>query len=391
MREAPLLKLFVTSAGGRITGERANRIFERDSMTIRDTILRYPVEGPAAWTARDMESGDWAIPLAPADIRELDAALAHARDAGRDGLNIRREDFPLPGLTRRIREWAREIEDGRGFLVLKGFPVEQHDEPTLYALYWGFGAHFGDAIIQNYEGRRINEVRSRGHSYDAVNVRAYATPSNLGFHNDPSDMTGLLCWRQAKFGGESHIASAMTLYNEILREHPEFLEPLCQGFQHDVRGEGPTGRFNELTDIAIPVFSYFEGKLSCCLNTKAIRTARQKAGGALTALESAAFEYIEKRASQDDLRFTFRLQPGDLLLMSNYSILHGRSEFHDWPELDRRRCLLRLWLNLHEGRNLAPNFTGRFNTGHRGGAVIHDHTDEDLLQAGTQGGGIRLV
>jgi hypothetical protein len=346
-------------------------------------ILRRPVTGPSAWTAPDVaDETQWTRVLTAADAAELDAALQTARAAGRDGTDVRREDFPLPGMAARIDEWIDEIENGRGFLRLRGLPVGRYDLPSLYTLYWGLGTHFGDAIVQNYEGRRINEVQSRGHSYEEVNIRAYATSSNLGFHNDPSDLTCLLCIRQAREGGLSHIASAVSVYNDILASHPEFLEPLCSGFHHDVRGEGPTGRFDEVTDIAIPVYSWFEDRLSCCLNTKAIATGRQKRGGELSALERAALDYIETRAAQPDLRASFMLQPGDLLMMNNYSILHGRTAFRDWEEPDRTRLLLRLWLNLHDGRPLAPEFTGRFNTGHRGGAVIHNHTDATLLAAG---------
>lgn len=346
-------------------------------------ILTEPLNHPSVWTVADVaESDDWTVTLRPDQILELDRALAAAQDAGKDGYDIARNDFPLPGLSEAIATWVDEIENGRGFLVLRGLPVERYDDTGLYALYWGLGRHFGDAIIQNYEGRRINEVQSRGHSYDEVNIRAYATASHLGFHNDPSDLTCLLCLRQAKSGGLSRVASAGALYNAILAEHPEFLEPLCRGFHHDVRGEGPTGDFNEITDIPILVFSYFANKLSCCLNSKAIATARQKMGDSLTALEQRALDFIESRAMQPDLRFDFMLQPGDLLMMNNYAVLHARTAFDDWDSPARKRLLLRLWLNLHQGRALAPNVTGRFNTGPRGGATVHDHSDADLLAAG---------
>lgn len=343
-------------------------------------ILRTALTHPSVWTAEELrQSDEWIVTLSPRDLAELDDALAFARRQGKDGYEIDRKDFPLPLLSGAIEGWIDEIENGRGFLVLRGLPAERYDEAALYALYWGLGRHFGEAIVQNYEGRRINEVRSRGLSYDEVNIRAYATASHLGFHNDPSDLTCLLCVRQAKSGGLSRVASAGAIYNAILANHPAFLEPLCRGFHHDIRGEGPTGALDEVTDIAIPVFSHFAGKLSCCLNSKAIATARQKMGGSLSPLERDALDYIETRAMQPDLRFDFMLQPGDILMMNNYAVLHARTAFEDWGPFARKRLLLRLWLNLHQGRALAPDFTGRFNTGHRGGAVIHDRSDADLL------------
>ena len=45
--------------------------------------------------------------------------------------------------------------------------------------------------------------------------------------------------------GESMIASAMAIYNEILASYPEYLDALYTGFHYDVRGEGVTGSSNE--------------------------------------------------------------------------------------------------------------------------------------------------
>lgn len=348
-----------------------------------EEILREPVAGPVAWSSDRMtDPAAWTYELTPAHVDELKAALDHARRAGRTGYDIRREDFPLPVLSGAMKAWLDEVEDGRGFLVVRGFPVTGVDESAIYDTYWGLGAHLGNGIVQNYEGRRINEVQDRGHDYGATNIRAYATANNLFFHNDPSDLATLLCVRQARSGGHSILASAAMIYNDILREHPEFLDILYRGFNHDIRGEGPTGDFNEVTD-EIPVYSYFAGKLSCCLSPKACMTGREKMGGTLTDLERGVFDFIEECAARPDRHLSFPLEPGDILMMNNYTVFHGRSGFEDWPEPGRKRLLLRLWLNLHQGRPLAPRFTGRFNTGHRGGAVPQDFTD-DMILAGSR-------
>jgi len=184
-----------------------------------------------------------------------------------------------------------------------------------------------------------------------------------------------------KIGGLSRVASAAAIYNNIFVNHPEFLAPLCRGFRHYVRGDGPTGKFDGVTDIAIPVFNHFAGKLSCCLNSKAIATAQEKIGGTLSSLERDALPYIEERAMAPNIRFEFMREPGDILMMNNYTVLHARTAFEDWETTERQLLLLRLWLNLCSGRPFAENSTGRFNTGQRGGAVIHNHTDADLLAA----------
>ena len=38
--------------------------------------------------------------------------------------------------------------------------------------------------------------------------------------------------------------------------------------------------------------------------------------------------------------------PGDMQFVYNHNLLHDRTEFIDWPDPDKRRHLLRLWLAL---------------------------------------------
>jgi hypothetical protein len=42
-------------------------------------------------------------------------------------------------------------------------------------------------------------------------------------------------------------------------------------------------------------------------------------------------------------------QPGDMQFVCNHWVLHSRTKYEDWPELERRRHLLRLWLGCPDG------------------------------------------
>ena len=63
---------------------------------------------------------------------------------------------------------------------------------------------------------------------------------------------------------------------------------------------------------------------------------------------------------------------GDIQLLSNHSILHARDEFEDFDEPERKRRLLRVWLNFLDGRPLADRFADRFNTGPRNGIQVQE-------------------
>ena len=66
----------------------------------------------------------------------------------------------------------------------------------------------------------------------------------------------------------------------------------------------------------------------------------------------------------DDPRFHLRmlLEPGDLQFCYNHTLLHDRCAFEDWPEVERRRQLFRLWLSPPDDRPLPASFAARFGT-----------------------------
>jgi len=331
-------------------------------------IRHTPVTDASAWRAADLGAeGSWLVDLTASEIAELEAAAATARAIGPSHLGFGREDFPLPGLGVKLRDILHDLEDGRGLTVIRGLQLQRYDREAIETIYWGLGCHLGTPISQNAKGQLLAEVKDRGHDYGEINARGYTTRARLLPHVDTSDLTALLCLQPAKQGGLSSVASSMSIYNEILASHPEFLDVLYRGFQHDLRGEGVTGNFAEVTHNRVPVYSYFAGKLSCSFNFKITESAAIKLGRPLTELERAALEFIIATAERPDIRFDIQLRQGDIQLINNYTMLHYRSEFVDYPE--RKRNMLRMWINFHEGRRLAPEFADRYNTGVRAGVA----------------------
>ena len=49
-----------------------------------------------------------------------------------------------------------------------------------------------------------------------------------------------------------------------------------------------------------------------------------------------------------------QFEPGDILFLNNYTALHTRTAFEDWPEPERRRVLWRLWLRIPDFRPATP-------------------------------------
>jgi hypothetical protein len=328
--------------------------------------------GPAAWKRADYDSNtDWIVELSDEEAGEVVAAVQAVRAKDLDPYSITKDDFPLPVLSAKIETVLDELEDGRGFVLLRGLPLDDipNDDVTLYSLYWGLAQYLGSPITQNRRGQRIVEITDAGNTY-GPNVRGYSTPARLMPHSDACDVVGLLCVHPAAKGGESCIASGIAIHDDIVENHPDYLDVLYRGFRHSMRGEGVSGDLNEVTNNVIPVFSLFEGKLSCHLNRRLIVEGAEKMGVELTALEREALDAVNDKCLDGEFRLDMDFRRGDMQLLNNHIVVHSRQAFEDGTDPATKRRLLRLWLNVPNGRPLAPEYADRTNGGPRGGMRI---------------------
>ena len=330
-----------------------------------------PVDEAAAWRPSDLASDtSWVHRLNGDELTELDAAARLVSSRGLAAGEFERDDFPVPDLSGRIDRILHELEHGRGCVLIRGLDVTRYDMPTLKILYWGLGVHLGLPVTQNARGDLIGQVTDSGSEYQSKNVRGYTTNDAIRFHCDAADGVSLLCVHHAKSGGDSVIASSLTIFNEILQHSPQYLDALAEGFYFDLRGEGATGDPDEVTRHKVPVFSYYDGRLSARYNRKTIEDGQAKAGDPLSSGRLEAVRLVEDLANREDIRFNMTFERGDIQLLNNHMILHAREAFEDFPEPERKRNLLRLWFNFRNARKLDPIFAERLNTGPRGGVAV---------------------
>ena len=311
-----------------------------------DTVLREPIVGRSAWRGADLVSSDeWIVRLCASDIEELEAAGRAALERGLAPGALGREQFPLAGLAPAIRDWVSELDTGRGFLVLRGLPVERWGENLSALVYWGLGAHLGAPGAQNPQGDVLGHVTDTGD--DAANpfVRRYLTAADIAYHCDLADVVGLLCLRTAKRGGASRIVSSVSVYNELLARKPEWVERLFSAFALDSRDEQGKGR---LPYIPVPPCRHARGRLRTFYHSDYFRSATRHAEVApFSSDELGLLDLYEEIADSPELRLDMELEVGDVQWVSNHGILHARTAYEDHPEPERRRHLLRLWLSLH--------------------------------------------
>lgn len=298
---------------------------------------------PDAWLGREME-GDptWRQMLAPPEIAELLAACDRGRATGRDVLAWTCEDFPLPTLEPRLAGWRNDLDRGRGFVLIRGFPVDRHDEATCREVYWGLGLHFGRAVSQNTDGDLIGHVRDTGADPSAYGVRLYKTRAEQDFHTDGADIIGLFCLAPARSGGVSRIASSPAIFNRLLRERPDLAPVLFESFPFDTQGQHKPG---QKPWFDAPLCRYDGGRLRTFFIPWYIRESQQHpAAPRLTKDQDEAITFIETAANDPAHYLDMDFRPGDIQLLTNAAILHKRTAYEDWVEPARKRHLLRLWL-----------------------------------------------
>ena len=338
------------------------------------------LDSPAAWRGREMVAQDvWEYRLTEAEVAEVDAAVA-AID--RPLIEVDREAFPLPTLGPKLAGLRRELLDGRGFFLLRGLPVRRMSREEAVAAFWGIGAHFGSARTQNAKGHLMGHVKDMGlHSSDP-NVRVYQTRERQLFHTDSVDIVALMCLQPARSGGLSSIVSSVAVHNEMAQSRPDLAAELYEPFFVDRRGEVPEGMKPWFT---LPVFNLFDGELTTIYTRRYIESARRFAEvPALTPKQVEALDLFDSLCNSDEFRLDMAFEAGDMQFLCNHVILHDRTAFEDWPEPERRRHLLRLWLCPPEGRRLPEAFAARYGSiraGDRGGIVVKDAVPVVPLEA----------
>lgn len=315
-----------------------------------------PATGPSVWTGRDLiDTKDWIIPLAPEDIQELETALAAVQRRKTPVHEITADDFPLHGLGKTLKSLAGNLEHGRGFGVLRGYPVDQHDEEALKIVSWGLCSYFGAGIPQSREGDWINHVMDVSdlaetsrpdlqHIVSRGQLRTNHIGGELDFHTDTTDIFALFCLRNARKGGVSRLVSAATLHNLILAEKPNYLKALYDGYYYMSQGVDTENSAPRVSTKRVPVFTRKGNTVQGYYISQVVQRAIDLGGVTYNPVEDDARAEIQRVAERPGIAHEFLLQPGDLLVANNRAVLHARDDYEDYPELDRRRHLFRLWL-----------------------------------------------
>ena len=329
--------------------------------------------GKSVWygPAMNQRKEEWIVHLTPSEIIELESAAEKFQQSGNTIGEMNKKQFMLPTFSEKLATLKTQLIQGIGFSLLKGLPIEQYSQKKAATIFYGIGTHLGNARSQNAQGHVLGQVKNMGLDSTDPKVRLYQTKERQTFHTDSCDVVGLLCMQPAKEGGLSLLVSANTVFNEMKQQRPDLLELLLQPIATDRRGEVPEGM---LPYLLIPVFSYFHQKITPFYQRQYIESAQRFAEAPrLTPQHFEALDLFDALCNDPTLYLTMMLEKGDMQFVYNHAMLHDRTGFIDYEDLNKRRHLSRLWLSMEGDRPLPKIFASRYGSveiGNRGGIMV---------------------
>lgn len=325
------------------------------------TIVREPLTGPRVWYGPQLDPTDYLYQLDATEITEISRVRDDliAKDLGLGAVGP--DTAPMPALAETFADWIDRLENGIGFVVVRGLDIDGWSEREAGLAYYAMGRQLGIPVKQNADGHLLGHVRDTGRDiFTDSNARGYQVRIALPFHTDTStDLLSLMCLQTAKEGGDSALAPLLTIYNEVLARRPDLIDTYYEPFNFDCRDEEHPDGGPFYTRVLASVGS--DGRLSLRHNSGYARWAARRFDECadLTPQQDELLALVDQLAQDPTIHVRFPLERGDIIFINNYSVAHSRSAFEDHDEPERKRHLLRLWLVTYGGRPLAADFDNR--------------------------------
>ena len=317
-------------------------------------MLDGPISHASAWTAETAIAGDGVVSLDETCRDELARTAAHL-DANPLPLELLRPDeVEMPACRGLMAGVLETLTAGAGFALIDGMHIDGLAPETVRKLYWLLISTLGPPVAQKWDGTMVYEVTDTGLTERAGNgVRSSKTSQGQYYHTDnsfnlPPDFVALMCLRPAKSGGRSGIVSFQTAYNRLLDEAPELIGRYYRPFWFDRQHEHAPG--DERLSRS-PVFEDADGAVHVRFSRRLIEYGYELSGEPMDAETRAAVTKLCEIMERPELNRSFDFRPGQIQVLNNRRLGHRRTAFEDWPEPDRRRHLLRLWVRREGGRN----------------------------------------
>ena len=264
----------------------------------------------------------------------------------RNFINNSEETFPI--LQQEILDFKKKfLIDGIGFFVIDGECFSDFSREETTEIYSKICKTLGTLYVQNIKNESFVAIKDEGKSMMSGG-RYHQTKEGGSFHTDSPqwekvpDFIGMCCINPAKKGGESKFVSAYSIHNEMLKEHKHFLEMLYGQFHFDKRGEYESG---ESPTVFEPIFTYNSNQLKLRYLRDYINDGQKIQDKPLSKEQNEALDCLDKIIHDENLAVSYELKQYDMVFLNNGRVMHGRTSFEDFEDVEKKRLMIRTWIN----------------------------------------------
>ncbi|MBT5667585.1 MAG: TauD/TfdA family dioxygenase [Rhodospirillaceae bacterium] len=311
------------------------------------TMREHPFSSPMTWAAETLLADDGRIALDGACLAELDRVAVALRDNPLPIEVLDPVDFDMPACRAAMVRAHEQIANGIGFAIIDRLPVEGLEIDVAKKLYWLLMSMVSRPVAQKWDGEMIYDVTDTGKKALAGSgVRSSKTNGGQSYHTDnafnlPPDFVALFCLQTARKGGISGLVSLETVYNLLLAEFPDVLPRLYEPFYFDRQMEHAPD--DDVVSVK-PVFESDGERLYACFSPRRVEHGFELRREDMDASGRAAIDALMRVPERPGLGKTFEFERGQIQIVNNRRLGHRRTSFRDWPEPERRRHLVRIWL-----------------------------------------------
>ncbi|KIH92036.1 taurine catabolism dioxygenase family protein [Sporothrix brasiliensis 5110] len=303
-------------------------------------------------------SGPLHVYLSTAEVKALELALSAFKALQIDGHEICKDNFVPPANIRdALFAASNSLHNATGVCIVKGLNPSLYSDSDNLLLFLGLASFIGDKHgIQDKKGNVISHITDAKTWTVPYDKRHGAhTNQSLKWHSDMgTDILALQVRQVAAKGGQTVVASSWKIYNDLMLERPDVVQVLA-------KPDWPvhmSDRKSRYTLAPLLVFednklllSFDPSRLGAHPAMKAGRSSRAKQIPELTPTQIEALSVVSAIADRNSVKLD--TDPGDLVFINNWAVLHSRSSYEDASSGDAtglatRRHLLRLWLRSSE-------------------------------------------
>jgi hypothetical protein len=252
-----------------------------------------------------------------------------------------------------ILEFKKKLISGCGFLIVDGNDFNAFSKKELKLIYSIITQFLGKLYVQNIKNEKFVVIRDEGKSMMSGG-RYHQTKEGGSFHTDSPqwkkvpDFIGMCCINPAKKGGESKFVSAYSIHNKMLKDHKHFLEMLYEQFYFDKRGEYESG---ESPTVFEPIFTYNDNQLKFRYLRDYINDGHKIQNMPLSKEQNEMLDCFDRVIHDENLAVSYELKQNDMVFLNNNRVVHGRTSFEDFEDIEKKRLMIRTWIKDESDNN----------------------------------------